>query len=87
MKIHVIVKTHELALKGKNRPWFMRRLVNNLRLATRGTGVQSIWQSHMLVGLTLGDEADWLAVSARVKQCFGVASSLKHMTFPSTWKK
>ena len=39
METHVIVKTHELALKGKNRPWFMRMLVQNLRSATRGTGV------------------------------------------------
>ena len=82
MKIHVIVKTHELALKGKNRPWFMRRLVNNLRIATRGTGVQSIWQGHMLVGLTLGGEADWLPVTDRVKQCFGVAKFFKAYDIP-----
>jgi thiamine biosynthesis protein ThiI len=82
MKIHVIVKTHELALKGKNRPWFMRRLVNNLRAATRGTGVQSVWQGHMLVGLTLREEADWAAVSDRVKQCFGVAKFFKAYDVP-----
>ena len=39
MKTHVIVKTHELALKGKNRPWFMRCLEENLRRATRSTGL------------------------------------------------
>ena len=87
MKIHVIVKTHELALKGKNRPWFMRRLVNNLRAATRGTGVQKVWQGHMLVGLTLGDEADWLAVSDRVKQCFGVAKFFKAYEVPLDLEK
>ena len=87
MKIHVIVKTHELALKGKNRPWFMRRLVNNLRVATRGTGVQKVWQGHMLVGLTLRDEADWLAVSDRVKQCFGVAKFFKAYEVPLDLEK
>ena len=82
MKVHVIVKTHELALKGKNRPWFMRRLVNNLRLATQGTGVKEVWQGHMLVGLTLADEADWHAVADRVKQCFGVAKFFKAYDVP-----
>ncbi|HJN87796.1 MAG TPA: tRNA uracil 4-sulfurtransferase ThiI [Dehalococcoidia bacterium] len=73
MKTHVIVKTHELALKGKNRPWFMRKLVDNLRKATQGTEVQAVWQGHMLAGLTLADEAAWPAVAERVKDCFGVA--------------
>ena len=73
MKTHVIVKTHELALKGKNRPWFMRMLADNLRKATQGTEVQAVWQGHMMAGLTLEDEAAWPAVAERVKDCFGVA--------------
>ena len=77
MKIHVIVKTHELALKGKNRPWFMRRLVENLRKAARGTGVKEVWQGHMLAGLTLEDESQWPVVATRVKDCFGVAKFFK----------
>ena len=77
MKTHVIVKTHEVALKGKNRPWFMRRLTGNLRKATQGTGVQSVWQGHMLVGLTLSEEEQWPAVAERVKDCFGVAKFFK----------
>ena len=77
MKIHVIVKTHEVALKGKNRPWFMRRLTGNLRKATQGTGVRAVWQGHMLVGVTLADEDQWPAVAARVKDCFGVAKFFK----------
>ncbi len=77
MKIHVIVKTHEVALKGRNRSWFMRRLAENLRKATKGTGVQAIWQGHMLVGLTLVEEDSWPSVAARVKDCFGVAKFFK----------
>jgi thiamine biosynthesis protein ThiI len=77
MKIHVIVKTHEVALKGNNRPWFMRRLTGNLRKATQGTGVKSVWQGHMLVGLTLEEEGHWPSVAARVKDCFGVAKFFK----------
>ena len=83
MKSHVIVKTHELALKGKNRPWFMRRFVENLRTATLGTGVQAVWKSHLLVGLTLGNEADWPAVSEKVRNCFGVAKFFKAYDVPA----
>lgn len=82
MKIHVIVKTHELALKGKNRPWFMRHLVNNLRKATRGTGVSKVWQGHMLVGLSLRDESSWPEVRDCVRECFGVAKFFKAYEVP-----
>jgi thiamine biosynthesis protein ThiI len=82
MNAHVIVKTHEVALKGKNRPWFMRRLTDNLRAATRGAGVQSVWQGQMLVGLTLVDESAWPAVAQRVKDCFGVAKFFRAYQAP-----
>ena len=34
----VVVHYQEIALKGKNRPWFITRLVRNLRAATAGPG-------------------------------------------------
>ena len=82
MKTHVIVKTHELALKGKNRPWFMRRLVDNLRSATRGAGVTRVWQGQLMVGLTLEDEEAWPLVKQRVRDCFGVAKFYKSYSVP-----
>lgn len=77
MKLHVIVKTHELALKGKNRPWFMRRLVENLRTATKGTGVERVWQGQMIIGLTLAHEDAWPVVRERVRDCMGIAKYFK----------
>ena len=82
MKPHVIVKTHELALKGKNRPWFMRRLTDNLRIATKGTGVSRVWQAQLMVGLTLEDEGAWPEVKERVRNCFGVAKFFLAYEFP-----
>ena len=82
MKTHVIVKTHELALKGKNRPWFMRRLTQNLRLATEGTGVARVWQGQLMVGLSLEDESRWPEVKGRVRDCFGVAKFFLAHEFP-----
>ena len=82
MKTHVIVKTHELALKGKNRPWFMRRLTENLRCATEGAGVSRVWHGQLMVGLTLEDESRWPEVGERVRDCFGVAKFFLAQEFP-----
>ena len=78
----MIVKTHELALKGKNRPWFMRRLTENLRYATEGAGVSRVWQGRLMVGLTLEDESSWPVVRDRVRECFGVAKFFVAREFP-----
>ena len=83
----VVVKTHEIFLKGKNRPWFMRRLADNLRQATRDVGVQRVWQGRMMVGLTLEDEVAWPEVCERVKNCFGVAKFYRAYQLPSELEK
>ncbi len=82
LKSHAIVKTHELALKGKNRPWFMRKLTDNLRIATRGSGVERVWQGQLMVGLTLSDEDCWPEVKCRIKDVFGVAKFYKAYDLP-----
>ena len=38
----VIVHYHEIALKGGNRPWFIARLVRNLRALTADLGVTRV---------------------------------------------
>ena len=87
MKTYAIVKTHEIALKGRNRPWFMRRLADNLRRATKGAGVEEVWQGQMLVGLTLAEDVDWQLVKGRIKDCFGVAKFFKAYKLPQDLDK
>ncbi|MDA1128412.1 MAG: tRNA 4-thiouridine(8) synthase ThiI [Chloroflexi bacterium] len=82
IKIHAIVKTHELALKGKNRPWFMRKLVDNLRQSTKGSGVERVWQGQLMVGLTLSGEECWPEVKSRIRDVFGVAKFYKAYDLP-----
>ena len=82
MKTHVIVKTHELALKGKNRPWFLRKLTENLRSATEGSGVSKVWQAQLMIGLSLEDDGAWPEVKNRVMDCFGVAKFFLAREFP-----
>ena len=67
----VLVRFHEIGLKGKNQPMFVRRLVENLERATVGLGVERVWSSRMLVRMRLAPEADWEAVRARAAAVFG----------------
>ena len=82
MKPHVLVKVCDVALKGNNRPWLMRRLVDNLRLATQGIGVEDIRQHRMMIRLSLSDEAQWPEIRQRVKDCFGVAKFYRAYDLP-----
>jgi thiamine biosynthesis protein ThiI len=38
----IVIHYKELALKGRNRPWFVQHLVRNLRAATANLGVRSV---------------------------------------------
>ena len=67
----VLVRFHEIALKGKNRPVFIRQLVDNVSRATVGIGVRRVWAGRMVVRLTLEPDADWEVVRERVARVFG----------------
>ena len=69
----VLVRFHEIALKGKNRPMFIKALVANIRRATQGMDVERVWASHMVVRLTLATNADWDAIRHRLATVSGIA--------------
>ena len=69
----VLVRFHEIALKGKNRPLFINALVGNIRRATAGMGVRKVWTSHLLVRLSLEPGADWEAVRGQLATVSGIA--------------
>jgi thiamine biosynthesis protein ThiI len=73
----VIVHYQEIALKGKNRPWFIARLVRNLREATSDLGVKRV---HALMGrieIVLASADQWPAVRERVSKVFGAGNFAK----------
>ncbi len=70
----LIVHYQEIALKGKNRPWFVTRLVHNLRAATRGVGVREVRALMGRIEVVLDDTAEWDLVHERVARVFGVAN-------------
>jgi tRNA uracil 4-sulfurtransferase len=70
----VIVHYHEIALKGKNRPMFVRRLGENLRAATEGLGVKEVRRLTGRVVLILRPTASVAEIRLRVAQVPGIAN-------------
>ena len=70
----VVVHYQEIALKGRNRPWFIGRLVRNIRTATRDLDVQRVVTKMGRIEVILGSEEAWEAVAGRLRQVFGIAN-------------
>jgi tRNA uracil 4-sulfurtransferase len=69
----IVVHYKELALKGKNRPWFIRMLVRNLQVALGGLHVPAIRSVMGRIEIELGPQTDWPAVRDRLRKVFGIA--------------
>ncbi len=70
----VIVHYQELALKGRNRPWFINTLVRNLRLVLGDLDLHSVRALMGRVEVKLGDSAPWEAVRERLQRLPGIAN-------------
>jgi tRNA uracil 4-sulfurtransferase len=70
----IVVHYQEIALKGKNRPWFLGRLVRNLRQAVSDLEVQSVRALMGRIEIVLGPTAAPEAVGDRIRRVFGVAN-------------
>jgi tRNA uracil 4-sulfurtransferase len=70
----IVVHYQEIALKGNNRPWFIARLVRNLREATADLGVRQVSALMGRIEVKLADDSDWQAVRARVADVFGIGN-------------
>jgi thiamine biosynthesis protein ThiI len=70
----VVLHYQEIALKGRNRPWFIAHLVRNLRAATADLDVRDVRALMGRIEITVGDETAWHAVRDRVARVFGIAN-------------
>lgn len=67
----IIVHYHELALKGRNRPFFERRLVDHLRRSLRDLRIRQVHALNGRIRIELSDETSWEQAKDRVKEVFG----------------
>jgi thiamine biosynthesis protein ThiI len=70
----IVVHYQEIALKGNNRPYFIARLVRNLRAATADLGVREVRVLMGRIQVELESDADWSAVKDRLGRVFGVGN-------------
>jgi tRNA uracil 4-sulfurtransferase len=70
----VVVHYKELALKGKNRPWFIQILLRNLKTALAGLHVRAFRSSMGRLEIELGVATPWPEVHARLARVFGIAN-------------
>ncbi len=78
----VIVRVHEIALKGRNRPTFFNQLARNIREALRGLPVSRVAKRHMGVEITLQPDTPWEELSDRLSQVFGVVKFYRCYKLP-----
>jgi len=70
----IVVHYKELALKGRNRPWFVKFLVRNLRTALGGVDVTSIRSVMGRIEIELGPDGSWDEARERIRRVFGIAN-------------
>ena len=70
----VVIHYKELALKGKNRPWFIQLLVRNLKTALAGLHVASVRSSMGRIELELRPDSPREEVRERLSRVFGIAN-------------
>ncbi|MSO29362.1 MAG: tRNA 4-thiouridine(8) synthase ThiI [Acidobacteria bacterium] len=70
----IVIHYHELALKGKNRPWFLGKLVRNLRRAVADLDVTAVRPLMGRIEMVLGPTAAREQVGERIRHTFGIGN-------------
>jgi thiamine biosynthesis protein ThiI len=70
----VVVHYQEIALKGRNRPWFIARLVRNIKTATSDLDVKRVVTKMGRIEIILGSPDAWGEVADRLRHVFGIAN-------------
>jgi tRNA uracil 4-sulfurtransferase len=70
----VIAHYQELALKGRNRPWFLQQLLRNLHGVLEGLDVRQIRTPMGRIEIVLGSGVDLADVRTRMSHVFGLAN-------------
>ena len=70
----IVVHYQEIALKGNNRPWFISRLVRNLRRAISDLDIRAVRALMGRIEIQLGPETTWPEARDRLARVFGVGN-------------
>ena len=70
----IVIHYKELALKGRNRPWFIKLLVRNLKTALAGLHVPAVRPLMGRIEVELSPESPVDEVRDRIRHVFGIAN-------------
>ena len=70
----IVIHYQEIALKGKNRPWFISRLVSHVKLAMADLDVREVRSIMGRIEVVLGPGATWEGARDRLRYIFGIAN-------------
>ena len=70
----IVIHYQEIALKGKNRPWFVARLVRNIRQATEDLDIRDVRVLMGRIELVLGPATTWESARDRLRDVFGIGN-------------
>jgi len=70
----IVVHYQEIALKGKNRPWFLGRLVRNLRRALSDLDIVDVRPLMGRIEIRLGPDSRRDTAAERIGRIFGIAN-------------
>jgi thiamine biosynthesis protein ThiI len=78
----VVVHYGELALKGRNRPWFIHTLVRSLRVTLRDLAPVEVRSLIGRIIVTLGPDVDWPTVRDRLAAVPGISNFARAYEIP-----
>jgi thiamine biosynthesis protein ThiI len=70
----IVIHYKELALKGRNRPWFIKLLVRNLKTALAGLHVPAVRSLMGRIEVELAPQSPVDEVRDRIRHVFGIAN-------------
>ena len=70
----IVIHYQEIALKGKNRPWFISRLVRHVKLAMADLDVREVRSIMGRIEVVLGPGVSWELAKERLRHVFGIAN-------------
>jgi len=70
----VVVHYKELALKGRNRPWFINLLLRNLRASLKDLRVHRVRSVMGRIEIDVEDDAEMARIGERIRRVFGIAN-------------
>ena len=70
----IVIHYQEIALKGKNRPWFISRLVRHVKLAMADLDVREVRSIMGRIEVVLGSGTTWEIARDRLRHIFGIAN-------------